>query len=77
LFILADKDPYFPETAIDTTREIISQKTGLQVDIQEFPGMPHGFAIRGTKRNPTIKEARKQAFDMSVDFLRKSLSLTD
>jgi len=55
------------------TEQIFKKDPSLQGTIRVFPGMVHGFAIRGDESREDIKKAVKEAYDLSVEWWTKHL----
>jgi len=73
LFCLADGDFSFSEAAVNTAKDVLAKKPGLQIEFILYPGAGHGFAIHGDDKNEAVNAARNKALQDSIDFFKKSL----
>lgn len=46
---------------------------GLQYDYQYFPGIAHGFAVRGDPKDPKAKQALERAKNAAVGWFTEHL----
>lgn len=46
---------------------------GLDTQLTQYPGMAHGFALRGDSNEPAVKAASTGAFEKGAAFLAKYL----
>jgi len=74
-----------PQLFLPSQRDSPSVKTdglgkqvlGDGVEIIEFPDMRHGWTVRGDLADPTIERDVKKAFNLVLDFFRKTFVMND
>lgn len=76
-FLKADPaiDNNFPFPIYNETVKIFEakRKQGIDARIKYYPGMAHGFTVRGDPNNATIAAAAESAFNEGAQFLAKYL----
>lgn len=76
-FLKADPelDANFPPALYSQTEAIFRAKRaqGIDARLKYYPGMRHGFTVRGDPNNATIVKAAEDAFNKGAEFLAKYL----
>lgn len=70
--LAAETDPQFTpdlkQFSVDTL-----PKLGIPYEYVYFPGVVHGFAVRGDKNNPVQRDALERAKNLAVNFFKQYL----
>jgi len=72
-FVLPEKDHQIKEKQIAIIREIMQKKEAFLSSVKDYPGMIHGFAVRGNENDETVKKARVDAFESALAFFKQAL----
>lgn len=76
-FILPEKDFELQSRQIQLIKEVLQMKSesnfSFPYTVRYYPGMVHGFAVRGDENDLEVRNARKDAFDVSLHFFKKIL----
>jgi dienelactone hydrolase len=86
MWCLAPDDALFPRKAVNKTRAILTSKSnappaaaggggrgGLEFIITEYPGVKHGFAVRGDENDATVTKARQDVLEATAAFFDRHL----
>jgi len=73
LYLCAETDKSFGEEVREKTREILKNK-GIKTVFKIFPGVNHGFAIRGDENDEHIKKAKYEALEDAINFFKAELA---
>eukprot|EP01088_Endostelium_zonatum_P012154 TRINITY_DN26333_c0_g1_i1.p1 TRINITY_DN26333_c0_g1~~TRINITY_DN26333_c0_g1_i1.p1 ORF type:complete len:277 (-),score=53.86 TRINITY_DN26333_c0_g1_i1:37-867(-) len=75
LFEVGSIDPMMSEEDAKKVEEAFAEKkeTPVPYKIEIFPGMVHGFAIRGDLQNAEQREARKRALELGINWFQQYL----
>jgi dienelactone hydrolase len=71
LFVLAENDMTFNSSAVARTKSLLQART--DIEYKQWSGVHHGFAIRGRKTDPVVKQARAEAMDLTIAHFKKYL----
>lgn len=77
LWLCAGSDIAFGQKLRTKAEEICRRKEaagGPPATFHVYPGVEHGFAVRGDGTNPVVKKAREDAFTKSSNFFKSYLS---
>ena len=66
---LAEKDQMVPETLPQDLKNW-SLRNSVNLQIETYPGMKHGFAARPEAKDPVEREQYNSAFSRTVDFFK-------
>lgn len=68
-----ETDPQYPIESQKIGDEILGNGTmeGPAYKRTYYPGCTHGFAVRGDKNDPKVKEGKEDHFKQSIAFLKK------
>lgn len=77
-FILPEKDFEIKEKQVAQIRDILKKnddesKAQFPSLVKFYPGMVHGFAVRGNEKDPEVSKARQDAFQTTLDYFKKVL----
>ncbi|KAL8875132.1 MAG: hypothetical protein Q9198_006465 [Flavoplaca austrocitrina] len=67
--IAHENDQLFPDDVRAEGQKYLVD-SGMEHEIQVFPGVPHGFAVVGEYDDPKIMEAQKAAFEQMLSWLQ-------
>ena len=67
--VAVQDDPLFPEEVLEEGQKAIVAKQ-QELEVETYPGVPHGFAVYGDYQDDKIVEAQKQAFQQMVAWLK-------
>ncbi|KAJ3354641.1 hypothetical protein HDU91_005750 [Kappamyces sp. JEL0680] len=76
LFILSEKDRELTPERQTEIIELLRSK-GPQYDGETYPGVDHGFAVRGNENDPHVKEQRVKAYERSLSFVKERFAQMD
>mmetsp|Transcript_1351 Transcript_1351/g.3074 ORF Transcript_1351/g.3074 Transcript_1351/m.3074 type:complete len:273 (+) Transcript_1351:72-890(+) len=72
--LIPDPDPAFPPSDVLQAKTLLwSQSPPIFFRFHLFPGMVHGFAVRGRSSIPAVREAREEALQITCEFIRDVL----
>ncbi|KAJ1326630.1 dienelactone hydrolase family protein [Microdochium nivale] len=66
--VCVESDPMFPDE-VRTVGEDTMNKTGVEHEVQVYPGVPHGFAVYGDYEEAHIKEAQVTAQEQMLEWI--------
>jgi len=67
--VAVEDDPLFPEDVLEHGKKILSEREQA-LQVETYPGVPHGFAVFGDYEDDAIKQAQEKAFQQMVQFLK-------
>eukprot|EP00775_Hariotina_reticulata_P009316 gene9317-9481_t len=77
IFLCAEHDNLFPKAAREKAEEILRAKPGLVSKFVIHPGTQHGYAVRGSKANPRVNEAREDALKQAMGFFNQCFDIAE
>ncbi|KAJ3391106.1 suppressor of glycerol defect [Entophlyctis sp. JEL0112] len=72
-FALAEVDNQLGPKEIEAIRKSMSSKPDLVSKVDFFDGVAHGFAVRGSRKDPHVNAQRDKAFDETIAFFKRVL----
>jgi len=72
LFLLCEIDRQFPKEEKEKSEKILKDK-GNYWTFVDYPGMTHGFAIRGNSVDKVVSDAAQDCFNRAVQFFKERL----
>lgn len=73
MYICAEVDQSFGEEVQKKTQAILSTKKDIKSEFIHYPGVEHGFAVRGDESIPHIKEQKEKALHDAIEFFKAQL----
>lgn len=76
IFLLAETDRHIcgeVEAALVAAATTVTSR-GVEVEVRKWPGTTHGFAVRGGDDDPVVATARREAFEVAVEFFRRTFA---
>ncbi|KAK4164807.1 protein AIM2 [Cladorrhinum sp. PSN259] len=67
--VSVESDPMFPDE-VRMAGEDVMRETGVEHEVQVYPGVPHGFAVVGEYEDSNIKIAQATAHDQMLKWLQ-------
>ncbi|KAK4230231.1 protein AIM2 [Podospora fimiseda] len=67
--VSVESDPLFPDE-VRTKGEDLMRESGVEHEVQVYPGVPHGFAVVGEYEDANIKIAQATAFDQMLKWIQ-------
>jgi len=72
LFLCAEIDRQFPAETRKKTEELLKAK-GSEWKFVDYPGMKHGFAVRGNSADKSVADASADCVNKSTEFFKQIL----
>jgi len=73
-FVVAAADQYYDARRGEETEKLLKSRGLVDVEVVVYPGVQHGFTIRGDMRNAKKKEARDKAVEQVVNWFKRYLA---
>lgn len=69
LFLFSETDKLFTPEVIGRVKSIV-EANHFDVEIKQFPGTNHGFAVRGDEADPVVGKAKEEALQAGIAFVK-------
>lgn len=67
--VAVENDPLFPIEILEEGKKALAEKQ-QEVEVETYPGVPHGFAVYGDYEDAKIAQAQKEAFEKMSQWLK-------
>ncbi|KAF2487302.1 dienelactone hydrolase [Neohortaea acidophila] len=67
--VAVENDSLFPEDVLESGRQALKEQN-VELEVQTYPKVPHGFAVLGDYDDTSIVEAQKEAFQQMLAWLK-------
>ncbi|KAJ1556608.1 hypothetical protein HK405_002369, partial [Cladochytrium tenue] len=76
LVCLAEDDPVVPPESVAIIKEVFSREDRGRppVEVKQFLGVRHGYAVRGMMANAVVRKARDQTLEDMAAFFKRVLA---
>jgi hypothetical protein len=69
--VLAEDDMTFNNSAVARTKSLLKERSDIA--FKQWSGVHHGFAIRGRKTDPIVRQARSESLEVTIAHFKKYL----